>query len=206
LVNPRVIDFYENTSAYDLDIWGEWNPFVKPFGSLLALLFSRRLQQLNVPLSPLEPSRGVTSEVLKLVEPQSGKIVCTAWVRKLIGTSNVLYAGSYSLVRIPNYEGLCVKVVFPLPNGNAIVVMKPELHADGSFSVVSAGKEFGDPGFYFVVHHQGGRVSARYLKSLKERIHVFVDDKQILRGNHTLTLFGFSFLKLHYRLTNIGEV
>jgi hypothetical protein len=71
----------------------------------------------------------------------------TAWVRELHGTGNVLYAGSYSICSIPGHPNPCVKVVFPLPNGNAIVLMKPEVHADGSLSVKSVGAKFADPGF-----------------------------------------------------------
>jgi len=44
--------------------------------------------------------------------------------------------------RLPGRRGLCVKVVFPLPNGNAIVLMQPEAHPDGSFPVVSAGRRY----------------------------------------------------------------
>ena len=32
----------------------------------------------------------------------------------------------------PGRQGQCVRVVFPLPNGNAIVLMRPEAHAEGS--------------------------------------------------------------------------
>jgi len=46
-----------------------------------------------------------------------------------------------------------------LPNGNAIVIMKPESHPDGSFSLTSTGEGFGDPGFYFVVHARDGMAS-----------------------------------------------
>jgi hypothetical protein len=42
-------------------------------------------------------------------------------------------------------------VIFPLPNGRAIVIVRPEIHNDGSLTVVSDGRRFGDPGFYLVV-------------------------------------------------------
>jgi hypothetical protein len=176
---------------------------------LLALLFSRRLQQLNVPLSALDTSRGITSEVLQLVEPTSGEVRYTAWLRTLIGSGNVLYAGSYSLVRIPGYPGPCVKVVFPLPNGNAQVLMRPTVHADGSLTVTSAGARFGAPGFYFTVHHRAGErapVWARYVKALRESIHVYAATDGV-RADHVLTLFGATFLRLHYRLVRrVGEL
>jgi hypothetical protein len=38
-------------------------------------------------------------------------------------------------------------VVFPLPNGNSIVLMRTECREDGSFGVISSGDGFGTPGF-----------------------------------------------------------
>ena len=54
-----------------------------------------------------------------------------------------------------------MKVVFPLPNGSAVVIMRPESNPDGSFTVRSAGGRFGDPGFYFFVEKKPGRGWAR---------------------------------------------
>jgi hypothetical protein len=199
-VHDSVVDFYRRTSAYQLDAWAEWCGLFRPFGWLLARMFSRRLQQLNVPLSGLDTSRGMTSDVLQLIDPLAGAVRHTAWVRQLLGSGNVLYAGDYSLAQVPNREGLCVKVVFPLPNGNAMVLMRPEAHEDGSLSLVSAGQTFGDPGFYFTVRDKRGRVWARYLTALKESIRVFPGDRGVVRADHVLTLWGATFLRLHYRL------
>lgn len=198
-VHPNVVDFYARTSEYDLDSWAEWAGSFRPFGALLALLFSRRLQQLNVPLSGLDTSRGVTSDVIQLLDPRTGGLRHTAWIRLLAGSGDVLYAGSYSLVDVPGRVGACVKVVFPLPNGNAIVLMRPVAHADGSFSIVSAGRAFGDPGFYFTVR-DGKHLWARYVRSFRESIHVYAAEDGAVRADHVLTLWGRTFLRLHYRL------
>lgn len=50
-VHPSVVRFYEETTGDELDAWAEWCGVFRPFGWMLAVLFSRRLQQLNVPLS-----------------------------------------------------------------------------------------------------------------------------------------------------------
>jgi len=194
-----VIRFYENTNIYELDAWSDWCGAFKPFGRLLALFFSRRLQQLNVPLSGIDTSAGITSDVFDVVEPSSGSVVYTAWVRQLLKSKNVLYAGSYSICTVPGATGPCIKVAFPLPNGNAIVIMQTKSHVDGSFSVTSSGKGFGDPGFYFTVHNRG-RVWARYVRALRETIHVFEIDESEVRADHTLEFWGMTFLRLHYRL------
>ena len=199
-VSPTVADFYERTSEYELDAWSQWCGVFRPFGWALAVLFSRRLQQLNVPLSGLDTSRGMTSDVMPLVDVETDEVVFTAWVRQLLGTGHVIYAGAYSTCTVPDYAGRCVRVVFPLPNGNAIVVMRPLAHPDGSLSLVSAGERFGSPGFYFTVGGSGGDVWARYLRALRERIHVYSVDGDDVRADHVLSLWGATFLRLHYRL------
>jgi len=202
-VASEVRQFYEHTSEYELDAWSDWSGFFTPFGRTLALLFSRRLQQLNVPLSPLDSSKGMSSVVLQLRDPRSGAVQ-TAWVRELHATSNT-YAGSYSICRVPGYELPCVKVVFPLPNGNAIVLMKPEVHPDGSFSVTSAGRRFGEAGFYFVLHLRASAACARYVPSLRESIRVYPAEGTTVRADHVFWIWGLRFLRLHYRMRFVGK-
>ncbi len=204
-VSPAVQDFYERTSEYELDAWSEWHGLFKPFGAALAVLFSRRLQQLNIPLSPLDSSKGMTSQVLQMWDRRAGQLVQTAWVRELRATGNVIYAGCYSVCRVPGYASPCVKVLFPLPNGSAIVLMKPESHADGSLSLTSSGREFGDPGFYFVVHGGAGTIWARYVRTMQERITVYPAEGQTTRADHVLRFWGKEFLRLHYRMRDLGN-
>lgn len=192
--------FYEQTSQYDLDVWSDWKGIFRPFGKALSLIFSRRLQQLNVPLSPLDSAKGMTSSVIQLHNPATGTAVCTAWVRELHATGNVVYAGSYSVSKVPGHASPCVKVDFPLPNGSAIVLMKAEANPDNSLSLKSRGKRFGDPGFYFVVHDGKGSVWARYVASMKEEIRVFAAEENTVRADHFLWLWGIPFLRLHYRM------
>jgi hypothetical protein len=78
--------------------------------------------------------------------------------------------------------------------------MRPVNHPDGSLSLVSAGDRFGSPGFYFTVHGAGGFVWVRYLRALRERIHVYPVDGDAVRADHVLSLWGATFLRLHYRL------
>jgi hypothetical protein len=205
-VDAAVVAFYSRTAAYELDSWAEWCGAFRPLGRLLAAVFSRRLQQLNVPLSGLDTSRGVTSEVLQLADPRTGEVRHTAWLRCLVASGHVLYAGVYSVAAVPRRRGACVKVVFPLPNGNAVVVMRPEADADGALSLVSGGARFGDPGFYFTVRAGPGAVWARYVASMRESIRVYAAEGAdgTVRADHVLTLWGLTFLRLHYRLRPTG--
>lgn len=91
-LRPEVARFYERASEYNFGLRSKWSPVFRPFGGLLATAFSRRLEQLNVPLSPLDASRSFESRVLKLREA-SGAVRHTAWVRTFVTTGRTLYAG-----------------------------------------------------------------------------------------------------------------
>lgn len=109
-----------------MDVWSEWNTALRPFGWLLAAVFGRRLDQLNVPLSALEMRDGLTSRILNVLGTD-GTARYVAWLRTTRSTGRVLYAGSYSLCTVPGHDGYCVKVVFPLPNGSATVILWPRV-------------------------------------------------------------------------------
>ncbi len=113
-INAKVIDFYEHTINYGFDVWSQWTAFFKPFGMLLAFIFSRRLQQLNVPLSSLDTSHGVTSDIIQL-KNDSGEAVHTVWLRKKSESKDVKYAGCYAYCKPPNVNYNCIKVVFSSP-------------------------------------------------------------------------------------------
>jgi len=197
-LHPGVIAFYERTSDFEVDAWSEWCGLFRPFGRMLAFLFSRRLQQLNVPLTGLDASQGMTSRVLKLRDPATHQTVRTAWVRSLKATGRVIYAGDYSIGWIQALGRPGVKVVFPLPNGNAIVLMRAEVTPDGALLLSSEGNGFGDAGFYFTVSSPTHR--ARYVKTMRETIRVYADGDADVRADHVLRIFGLVFLRLHYRL------
>jgi len=205
-VSRAVIAFYEETSEYGIDAWSQWCGAFRPFGFALARIFSRRLEQLNVPLSGLETSRGLTSRVEEVIDEKSGDLKFTAWIRELVGTGRVMYAGAYSTCTPPNADGPCVRVVFPLPNGNAVVIMRPVANPDGSFLLLSAGDGFGSPGFYFTVLAAPGQIWARYLRSFRETIRVYSDREGDVRADHDLTLWHAPALRLHYRLRRAQAV
>jgi hypothetical protein len=198
-VSGEVRRFYERTADYELDAWAQWCGAFKLFGWLLAVMFSRRLQQLNVPLSGLDTSRGLTNDVWHLSDRVSGALRHVVWVRQLADSGTTVYAGSYGPCRIPGWPGPCLKVTFPLPNGNAMVIMKPTTGGDGSITLISSGERFGDPGFYFTVVGGDGTRSARYVTTMRETIRVYEAGPDEARADHTLTIWGLVFLRIHYR-------
>jgi hypothetical protein len=198
-VQTQVREFYERTSEFDLDVWCEWSGLFRPFGKLLSLLFSRRLEQLNVPLSSLSTSRGLSSRIVRVTDPRGGRLLYTGWIRKNISSKETVYVGSYSVESIPGHDSPCVKVVFPLPNGNATVLMRPSIEPDGSLKLESAGRCIGDPGFYFLVRGAEIDTSVRYVRTFRETIRVYVSDRE-LHTDHVFTIWRQPFLRLHYRM------
>jgi hypothetical protein len=187
-LEPRIRDFYEHTARHELEVWSQWSALFRPFAALVQVLYSRRLQQLNLPLDPLDTSRGITSEVVKLRD-SSGTVRYSIWLRHLKATGRVIYSGIYMTTSIPDGRR-CAKIVFPLPRGNATVVMAPSVGDEGRLDLVSSGERFGDPGFYFLLRDSKSRHWAQYIRSFRERITVYVDQEQSLRADHALSLWG----------------
>jgi hypothetical protein len=202
-VHPLVREFYEHTAAFSMDVWSK-TYFPSRLGlALLVLTISRQVNQLNFPLSPLETAHGISSEII-LLRRRDGSIRYTGWFRTLGRARRVLYTGFYMTQRAPASAVPCVKVVFPMPHGNATVLLQPELGAGGSLILSSRGRRFGEPGFYRVHSRRGvrdrGRVHIWRVQTLNERFHVYVDERDVLRCDHTVHFLGLPVLGLHYKL------
>jgi len=197
-VHPSIHDFYAHTAAYDLRIESRWSGPFRAFGWLIARMFARRLAQLNMPLSNRELRGGFESRIVRLGDA-SGQVRHTAWVRTAVETGRPAFVGEYGTTIIPGHAGSCIKVVFPLPNGNAIIVLRPRVDANGGLSLVSDGRRFGDPGFYFTVLAEPGEVWVRYVRTMKERLSLRVHDG-VLAASHRFAVFGMPFLELRYAM------
>jgi hypothetical protein len=201
-VHPEVHRFYEKTSCYKMDVWSQWFGLLQPFAKTLIATVSAEIEQFNLPISPLEVSKGMSSQVIKLVNRKSNKTEFTCWLRKAEAHGKVIYAGFYTTCKPPLYDGQCVKVVFPLPSGFVSVILKPEHQPDGSFKLISHGNKFGEPGYYRVHQLNEKTLKVKYLP-LKEMIHVYVDKDNVLRTDHEFRFWGMKFLHLHYKMNEI---
>jgi len=201
-VHPDIRHFYEHAAEYQLDVWSEVSLTGRFFLWLLVEFISRRMDQLNFPISSLEVAKGMTSEVVQLVEPASGRIVNTGWLRRLKSSGRVIYAGLYSATQMPDEAGPCVKVTFPC-RGSANVYLTPVAHPDGSFGLVSSGSAFGRTGFYRLIDGGPDHYIVRHVRSLRELFHVYVDAEQVLRTDHTVFFLGLSIIRLHYKMTRV---
>jgi hypothetical protein len=202
-VHPEIRHFYEHAAEYQLDVWSEVSLGGRFFLWLLVEFISRRMDQLNFPISSLEVARGMTSEVVQLVEPATGQIVNTGWLRRLKSSGRVIYAGLYSATQMPDEAGPCVKVTFPC-RGSANVYLTPVAHPDGSFGLVSSGSAFGKTGFYRMIDGGPEHYIVRHVRSLRELFHVYVDAERVLRTDHTVLFLGLSIIRLHYKMTRVA--
>lgn len=199
-IRPEVRHFYEHAALYHLDVWSEVSLAGRFFLWLLVEFISRRMDQLNFPISSLEVAKGMSSRIVQLFDPRSGEVRYTGWLRGMKSSGRVIYAGLYSITRVPGEENPCVKVTFPC-RGSANVYLRPVQHADGSFGLDSSGSAFGRSGFYRIVASGPGHRRVRYVKTLHELFRVYVDAEGVLRTDHTISFLGITILRLHYKMT-----
>jgi len=194
-----VRDFYEHTARYSLEAWSEVTLVMRFFLWALVTFASRRMQQLNFPISSMELAGGMSSEVLELTDVH-GTRVYTGWLRRMKSSELVLYAGIYTTAAVPGHDSPCVKVSFPVPLGSSTVFLRPEAQPDGSLKLISQGCRFGDSGFYRLIERGTEHYQVRYLSSLHESFHVYVDKEGVLRTDHRIEYLGLPVMRLHYKI------
>tara|TARA_R110001632_G_scaffold58548_6_gene142514 strand:+ start:2271 stop:3143 length:873 start_codon:yes stop_codon:yes gene_type:complete len=195
-LSKNVIDFYENTSNYDLDLDIKWNPFFKIFGWLLNILFSNRIQQLNVPMNNSKDNKALKSEIIHLTNKKTKETERTIWLRTFKDSEKVVYSGVYETCTIPDGQ-TCIKAIFPLPNGNATVILNPSIGENGELILTSSGKKIGDSGFYFLLNDSKGNLWTKFIKSFKDQLIVGEEDGEI-KAKQTLSLWGLRVLTFKY--------
>ncbi len=210
-VHPLIRDFYEHTTAFAMDVWSR---SFFPANLALALLvttLSRQVNQLNFPLSPLDSARGVTSDIILLRAPD-GSVRYSGWLRKLgapdDAAARVLYTGFYLAARAPRERAPCVKVIFPMPRGNATVLLRPEVGEGGAFLLdTKSPRGFGGAGFYRVQARDERRVRVWRIRTLRERFRLYADETEpgVLRCDHSIRFLGLPVLALHYKLARRRE-
>lgn len=195
-LRPEIRDFYEHTAAWQMEVWTGWSPLFWPAGELVARLYGRRVEQLALPMRPLEVARGMDGRVTP-IRDHSGSQVAAAWVRTLRGSGRHVFSGSYSARTLPGADRPSVHVAFPLESGNVQVFLRPSVTDDGGLVLESPPGRFGQDGAYVVVR-DGGDYAAR--APLHETFHVYLDQHGVLRTDHELRLWRAWAVRLHYKL------
>ncbi|MBV6880351.1 hypothetical protein NG800_008830 [Epilithonimonas ginsengisoli] len=197
-LSKNVIDFYESTEKYDLKFAVKWNPFFKFFGILITKLFSNRINQLNIPTKNIADSESLKSEIINLVDQKSNEIKYTFWFRSIESSGQVIYSGVYGICTLPSGK-TCVKAVFPLPNGNATVIMNPSVGENGRLILDSSGEKFGDAGFYFLLQDSKGEYWSQFISSFRDRLAIGPDNDHI-SAEQNLTLWHLKVLTFNYKI------
>lgn len=200
-LSKEVIDFYQNTSNYDLQFKVKWNPIFKGFGLLVKLIFSQRIEQLNVPIRNVKSASGLTNEIIQLLDSKTNEVIRTIWFRAFKSTGQVVYSGVYDTCLMPS--GItCIKAMFPLPNGNATVILTPKVGTRGELILSSEGKKIGDSGFYFLLKDSKGQLWANFIKSFKDTL-VVRSLKNRISATQTLTLWNMKVLRFDYEIKKL---
>lgn len=194
----KVIDFYEKTSDYKLQLNVKWNPLFKPFGYLVNRLFSQRINQLNIPTENIQESENLTSEIIELISNENEKVKYIIWLRKFQSTGKVIYSGIYSTCTLPS-NTTCIKAIFPLPKGNATVILKPTVGDKKELILESSGAKFGDAGFYFLLNDSKGNCWSQYIKSFTDTLVVF-EEQENLKARQTLKLWNLKVANFDYSI------
>jgi hypothetical protein len=195
-LHPDIRDFYEHTASWKMEVWAGWSPFFWPAGELVSRLWGRRIEQLALPMRPLDVALGMDSRVTPILDRRNDQ-VAAAWTRTLRGNGRPVFSGAYSVKALPGADRPSVHVAFPLESGNVQVFLRPSVVGDGGFLLESPSGRFGEDGAYVVVRDRG-TYAARV--PLHETFHVYVDTHGVLRTDHELRLWSAPAVQFHYKL------
>ena len=197
-LSRKVIDFYEKTADYKLQLNVQWSPLFKPLGYLVSRLFSQRIDQLNIPTENIQESENLTSEIIELISNGTENVKYIIWLRKVQSTGKVIYSGIYTTCTLPS-KITCIKAIFPLPKGNATVILKPTVGNQNELILESSGLRFGDAGFYFLLNDSKGNYWSQYVRSFADEL-VVSEEQENLKAKQTLKLWNLKVVKFDYRI------
>jgi hypothetical protein len=201
-LRPEIRNFYEHTAAWRMEVWTGWSPVFWPAGELVARLYGRRVEQLALPMRPLDVAHGLDGRVTPIRDDR-GNQVAAAWTRTLRGSGRNVFSGSYSARTLPGADRPSVHVAFPLESGNVQVFLRPTVTDDGALVLESPPGRFGQDGAYVVVRDGGRDHAAR--APLHDTFRVYVDRHGVLRTDHELRLWKAWAVRLHYKLERGGD-
>jgi len=194
---PEVRDFYEHTAAWRMEVWTQWSAWAQAGGEAVARFFGRRVQQLALPMRPLDVAHGMDSRVALLVDGE-GRQRSAGWIRTLRSTGEYVYSGCYSTRCLPGADRPSVHVTFPLEQGNVQVFLRPRVLPGGVLELASPSGPFGSDGAYVVVRSGAGTHASR--APIHETFRVYLDRDRVLRTDHELRMWGATAVRLHYKL------
>lgn len=123
----------------------------------------------------------------------------TIWLRKIENTGQVIYFGIYGTCTLPSNQ-TCIKAIFPLPKGNATVIMKPSVGRNKELILDSSGKRFVDAGFYFLLNDSKNNYWAKFVSSFIDELVIRENGENIF-ATQTLKLWSLKVSEFNYKIT-----
>jgi hypothetical protein len=143
-LHPLVREFYEHSARFRLEAWSQWSPFFAPGGMVVTQVFGRRIQQLALPVRPLDLARGMDSQVVPVMDA-TGHQRWAGWIRRLRSTGDVVFSGAYGHALLPGARSRSVHVAFPLEQGNVQVFLRPRSLPTGGLELLSGTRASCEP-------------------------------------------------------------
>ncbi|MFL0174863.1 hypothetical protein ACJEIK_18710 [Mycobacterium sp. SMC-16] len=200
-VHPMIHDFYTQTARWRMEVWSSWSPLFWAGGELISRMFGKRVQQLALPMRPLDVARGIDGRV-SVITDGTGAQVAAGWIRTLRGNGDTVFSGCYSRRTLPGADRASVHVTFPLEEGNVQVFLRPQNLPGGGLRLSSPTGRWGADGAYVLVRDRG-RYFARRVP-VHETFDLYVDGEQVLRTDHVLRMWNMPAVRLHYKLERRG--
>jgi len=154
-VDPLIREFYENTSAFNLDFEIAWNPLLQPAGFLVYHLIARVIQQLCFP--PWNSSRPgrIDSEISMIDVDSDDDIDFRGWARTISVDKALLYIGAvhvFTEMASASRPDAYLCITFPLPFSNITAALKLS-NVDSGFRMTTNTGESRHGGTYLVFPH-----------------------------------------------------
>ncbi|OIU71829.1 YndJ family protein [Rossellomorea aquimaris] len=177
-----IVHFYEHTEEYQLTASVKWAAWFMPL-ALCFKLISRRMQQLNLPLSSKRTE--MTGEILQVDPDMDGREHPRVWVRKV--KHSTVFAAIYS--RHETNGRTFMNIALPLPHSSMVGILQLK-ELNGSLILSSEGE--GDPGVYLA----GGDSLLKL--PLSEHFLIRETSRGSLAASHNMKIFGMHFLNIEY--------
>ncbi|WJE17235.1 YndJ family protein [Halobacillus sp. ACCC02827] len=190
-VHPEIVSFYEQTDKYRLYSRVCWHWWFYPFAVLYRAV-SIVTKQINLPLS--RQTYEMTGAIRSVSDNLDGRENTRAWIRK-INESEVfiaLYASHTS--RGQTY----MNISLPLPFSAMAGILEVRREREELVLTSEKGNPESDAGTYLIVR---GRP---IVLPLTEHFRVSHEENGVLCAVHTMRMFGFPFLTIHYRINRKG--
>jgi len=197
-IHPLIRSFYENTIMYELDVVPHWHPLFYPFAKLYRKL-SRRIEQMNFPVSTSDMKVEVESTILPLKDHIDGRTNVRAWIRTEKSTKKAFYVAAYSTHTNNETGERYYNIFFPLPFGGMTSVLRITNFQDDGVRLTSLSHT------KHATEQQGvyGRIGSCHVRlPINETIDVWVEDN-VIKACHHSWLFGFRCLTLNYEIRRL---